>query len=110
MEPLCSRWAYKFITASYGYVHNKKGQLNENQNLTEESWQWSRIRIFFPEASYLLTKEEPPMPLYVALCNVGGSMTMYCGVSMISFVQVIIYGGFVLYMVGYKYWRNRQIL
>lgn len=94
--PLCNRWDYKIATASYGYVHL------ENQTKLEGSESWSRVRILFPTASFMYRKEQPTVSPYVIVCDLGGAMSVYIGVSIISFVQLSIYGIYVCCVVAKK--------
>lgn len=87
--------------ASYGYVH-RRNQTAWDGERAEMGKAWSRIRIFFPTASYMYVVEQGATPCYVAVCDVGGAMGVFIGVSAISFIQLLAYSLYLCYVVVEK--------
>lgn len=84
-QPLCTRWLYPVLSASYGYINTPSqaswyGSFNETAS-------WSRTRIYFPEAYYQLNVEKAPTQRYLAMCDVGGVFGVYLGFSVITVIQ-----------------------
>src|SRR4051794_14140814 len=86
---ICTRWEYNILSLSYGSIFMRDEIVEYDQNTTEP---WSKINVFFPQASYRWHIEESVNIVYLALCDIGGVMGIYIGLSMISLAQMFAYG------------------
>lgn len=99
--PLCSRWTYPVLSATYGSIQLKTGESHQSNR------SWSRIRVLFPDSSRRRSEETKPTGFYLALCDIGGMMGVYAGFSMITFAQVFAYG---IYIIWEETKRRRELV
>lgn len=100
---LCNRWMYPVFSASYGKIQYQNDDI-ENQELANRSW--SRIRVVMPESSRIHAEDKQQPYGYLAACDVSRIMGVYAGFSMITFVQVLAYGAYILW----RKWKERRNL
>lgn len=48
-----------------------------------------------PHSSHTHQEKEAVASMYLAMCEIGGMMGVYAGFSMITFAQILGYGGYV---------------
>lgn len=92
-KPLCSRWTYPVISASYASIQYAN-QANQERRFANGSW--SQIRIILPKFSFIHA-EKPRASSYLIVCDIGGMMGVYIGFSMITLAEIFAYGGNILW-------------
>lgn len=93
--PLCQRWEYRVLSASYGYIHDHK-QKTWDKARTNHSW--SRVRVYFPESQYHLHSGKIENEPYMAMVEIAGVIGVYLGFSIITVGQLLIYSFYVLWV------------
>ena len=75
--------------------------INQNQNLTNDFMNASidvnaaresvvSVNVFYDSLSYRIATESPKLDVITTLANVGGSLSLFMGVSVLSVVEVLI--------------------
>lgn len=75
------------LDLSYLGMHqdNYLSQINASRNSTD----WLHVNIYYPSLEYTIFKENPKSDPYDLFSKMGGILSLFLGISLISFVEII---------------------